>query len=188
MAATPSNMIPLGTLAPDFKLTDTLTDKTLGLSDLPEKKATVVMFICNHCPYVKMLLDEIVSVANEYIAKEVNFVAISSNDIENYPDDAPDKMKELGESIKMPFPYLFDETQEVAKAYQAACTPDFYIFDRDLKCAYRGQFDDARPGNDKAVTGRDLRKALNEIIEGKAVSFEQIPSIGCNIKWKKNSQ
>ena len=185
MAATPSFMIPLGTLAPDFELTDTISGNSVKLSGLPTKKATVIMFICNHCPYVKLLFDEIVNVANEYLAKEVNFIAISSNDVEKYPDDSPEKMKELGMKIKMPFPYLYDETQEVAKAYQAACTPDFYIFDKDLKCAYRGQFDDARPSNGKKVTGKDLRKALDEIIEGKEVSFIQIPSIGCNIKWKK---
>jgi len=184
MAATPSNMIPLGSKAPDFELTNTLSDSKIKLSAQTPKKATVIMFICNHCPYVKLLFDEIVKVGNDYLNKEVSFFAISSNDVVNYPQDSPEKMKVLGEKINMPFPYLYDETQEVAKAYEAACTPDFYVFNEDMECVYRGQFDEARPGNGKPVTGQDLRKALDDILEGKSVSFTQIPSIGCNIKWK----
>jgi thiol-disulfide isomerase/thioredoxin len=142
------------------------------------------MFICNHCPYVKHINDQLVVLANEYIKKGVSFIAISSNDVANYPEDSPELMKVLAEEVGYPFPYLYDEDQSVARMYDAACTPDFYIFDSELKCAYRGQFDDSRPKNDLMVTGRDLRMALNDILEGKKVSFNQKPSIGCNIKWK----
>lgn len=184
MARTPSNMLPLGTPAPEFKLTDTVSGKELSLNDVKSDKATVIMFICNHCPFVKHVDEGIVAVAKDYQAKGVSFVAISSNDVENYPQDAPNLMKEEAEKVGYSFPYLYDETQEVAKAYDAACTPDFYVFDGDLKCAYRGQLDDSRPGNDKPVTGKDLRAALDEILEGKEVSAPQLPSLGCNIKWK----
>ena len=184
MARTPSNMLPLGTPAPDFKLLDTISGKTLSLSELKSDKATVIMFICNHCPFVKHVDDGIVSLANDYQAKGVSFIAISSNDVENYPQDSPELMKEEAEKVGYTFPYLYDETQAVAKAYDAACTPDFYVFDKDLKCAYRGQLDDSRPSNGKPVTGKDLRAALDEILGGKEVSAPQIPSLGCNIKWK----
>ncbi len=184
MARTPSNMIPLGTVAPDFKLLDTVSGNHLSLQDLKSDKATLIMFICNHCPFVKHMDDQLVSLANDYIAKGVSVIAISSNDVENYPQDAPDLMTKEAAALGYPFPYLYDETQEVAKAYDAACTPDFYVFDKDLKCAYRGQLDDSRPGNGKPVTGTDLRNALDEILDGKEVSAAQIPSIGCNIKWK----
>ena len=184
MAATPSTMIPLGTQAPDFNLIDTVSGKMKSLSELKGERATVVMFICNHCPYVKHINRHLVKVAGEYSSKGVSFVAISSNDVENYPEDSPQLMQKTAEEEGYSFPYLYDETQEVAKAYDAACTPDFFVFDKDLKCAYRGQFDDARPKNDKPVTGRDLRAALDDIVTGKPVSIEQVPSIGCNIKWK----
>ena len=184
MARTPSNMLPLGTLAPDFTLLDTVSGKTVSLDELKSDKATVIMFICNHCPFVKHVDEAIVSLAKDYQAKGVSVIAISSNDVENYPQDSPELMKEEAEKVGYTFPYLYDETQEVAKAYDAACTPDFYVFDKDLKCAYRGQLDDSRPGNDKPVTGKDLRAALDEILEGKEVSAPQIPSLGCNIKWK----
>lgn len=184
MAATPSTMIPLGTQAPDFNLIDTVSGKMKSLSELKGERATVVMFICNHCPYVKHINRQLVKVAGEYSSKGVSFVAISSNDVENYPEDSPQLMQKTAEEEGYSFPYLYDETQEVAKAYDAACTPDFFVFDKDLKCAYRGQFDDARPKNDKPVTGRDLRAALDDIVTGKPVSIEQVPSIGCNIKWK----
>ncbi|WP_420388099.1 thioredoxin family protein [Roseivirga sp.] len=184
MARTPSNMLPLGTPAPDFRLPDAVSGKTLSLNELRSDKATVIMFICNHCPFVKHVDEGIVSLAKDYQAKGVSFVAISSNDVENYPQDAPHLMKEEAEKEGYTFPYLYDETQAVAKAYDAACTPDFYVFDSDLKCAYRGQLDDSRPGNGKPVTGKDLRAALDEILAGKAVSAQQIPSLGCNIKWK----
>lgn len=184
MARTPSNMIPLGTSAPDFKLPDTISGKTFSLRDLQSDKATLVMFICNHCPYVKHVNDQLVKLANDYLPKGVKFIAISSNDVESHPDDSPEKMKENALALKFPFPYLFDETQEVAKAYDAACTPDFYLFDGQMKLAYRGQLDDSRPSNGLPVTGADIRNALDNILSGKSVSQEQRPSIGCNIKWK----
>ena len=187
MAATPSTMMPLGTKAPDFRLQDTVTGKWMTLDELKGEKATVVMFICNHCPYVLHINDELVRVANEYIPKGISFIAISSNDVENYPQDSPELMKEMAEKMKYPFPYLYDETQDVAKAYDAACTPDIFVFDRDLKCVYRGQFDDSRPKNNVPVTGRDLRTALDAIIAGRKVPEDQRPSIGCNIKWKVTS-
>ena len=177
--------IPLGFQAPDFKLPDTITGKDLSLNDLKSDKATVVMFICNHCPYVKHVIDGIVSMANDYIPRGVSFIAINSNDVENYPEDSPEKMKEFAKEKAFPFPYLFDESQEVAKAYHAACTPDFSIFDGNLECAYRGQMDPARPGNDKPVTGEEIRAALDAILDGKPVPEQQVPSVGCSIKWKK---
>jgi thiol-disulfide isomerase/thioredoxin len=185
MAVTPSNMLPLGTQAPDFTLPDVISKKPLSLKQLKSDKATVIMFICNHCPFVKHVQQELVKVANDYQAKGIRFIAINSNDIENYPDDAPDKMGAVAESLGYPFPYLFDETQQVAKAYQAACTPDFYVFDKDLKCVYRGQLDDSRPGNNIPVTGKDLRAALDCILSNQSVDSQQKPSMGCNIKWKK---
>lgn len=184
MARTSSNMLPLGTIAPDFTMPDTVSGKTVSLDELKSDQATVIMFICNHCPFVKHVDEQLVAVANDYRSKGVSFIAISSNDVENYPQDGPELMKEEAEKLGYPFPYLYDESQEVAKAYDAACTPDFYVFNGDLKCVYRGQLDDSRPGNGKPVTGSDLRAALDEILEGKAVSAPQIPSLGCNIKWK----
>ncbi|MEQ9298558.1 MAG: thioredoxin family protein [Cyclobacteriaceae bacterium] len=184
MSLTPSNMLPLGTPAPDFELLDTISDKRLSLSTIKSDKATVIMFICNHCPYVIHIEEEMVNLAHEYMAKGIGFVAISSNDIQNYPADAPDKMKEKAQELDFKFPYLYDETQEIAKAYMAACTPDFYIFDQDLSCVYRGRMDDATPGNGKPVTGKDLRAALDALLLGNPIAGEQIPSMGCNIKWK----
>ena len=143
------------------------------------------MFICNHCPFVIHVQDELVRLANDYIDKGIGFVAINSNDIENYPDDHPDKMKELALHLKYPFPYLFDESQSVAKAYDAACTPDFYLFDSELRCVYRGQLDDSRPQTDIPVNGRDIRNALNEVLSGEPIDPTQKPSLGCNIKWKQ---
>lgn len=185
MARTPSTMIPLGTIAPDFKLLNTCTNKELSLSEIKSDIATVVMFICNHCPYVKHIESKIVEVANLYQAKNISFVAINSNDAENYPQDGPTFMAKEAEEFNYPFPYLFDATQEVAKAYQAACTPDFYIFDKDLRCVYRGRFDGSTPGNQEPVTGKDLTEALDNILAGKMVSQDQVASIGCNIKWVK---
>ncbi len=184
MALTPSTMLPLGTQAPDFALPDTVSNATISLNDIKSDVATVIMFICNHCPYVKHIESQLADVANEYEAKNVNFVAISSNDIENYPEDSPQKMKEFANINGFSFPYLYDESQQTAKNYQAACTPDFYIFDGDLKCVYRGRFDESSPGKTVPVTGKDLRDALDSVIAGKAVNPEQIPSMGCNIKWK----
>ncbi len=184
MARTPSNMIPLGTIAPDFTLPDTVSGKTVSLQDLKSDKATLIMFICNHCPFVKHVDEQLVALAKDYQAKGVSFIAISSNDAENYPQDGPELMKEEAAKLGYSFPYLYDKSQEVAKAYDAACTPDFYVFDKDLKCAYRGQLDSSRPGNGLPVTGSDLRAALDEILDNREVSAPQIPSIGCNIKWK----
>ncbi len=152
--------------------------------ELASGRGTVVMFICNHCPYVKHVIEGIVSLANDYIPRGIAFIAISSNDADNYPEDSPDKMKETALKLGFPFPYLYDESQEVAKAYSAACTPDFSIFDGDLKCVYRGQLDDSRPGNDIPVTGRDIRHALDALLSGEKISDDQVPSVGCNIKWK----
>ena len=184
MALTPSNMLPLGTKAPDFKLHDAVSEKALGLDDLKSDKATVVMFICNHCPYVKHVQKGLVELANDYIPKGVSFIGVNSNDVAKYPEDSPANMKSVALKLGYPFPYLFDETQEVAKAYDAACTPDFYVFDADMKLVYRGQMDDSRPGNGKPVTGRNIRDTLDRILSGKPVDSDQIPSIGCNIKWK----
>lgn len=184
MARTLSNMLPLGTIAPGFTLPDTVSGKMVSLDELKSEQATVVMFICNHCPFVKHVDEQLVALAHDYQAKGVAFIAISSNDAENYPQDRPELMKAEAEKLRYPFPYLYDESQGVAKAYKAACTPDFYVFDGELKCAYRGQLDDSRPDNGKPVTGSDLRLALDEILDGKAVSGPQIPSLGCNIKWK----
>ena len=184
MSLIASSMLPLGTKAPDFSLPDTISGKTLSLQVLKSPKATVVMFICNHCPFVTHVQRKLVEVANAYQAKGVSFIAISSNDIHNYPDDAPDKMREVAAALHYPFPFLYDESQAVAKAYQAACTPDFFVFDKNLACVYRGRFDNSRPGKDLAVTGEDLSQALDCVLAGKLVPAEQFPSMGCNIKWK----
>jgi peroxiredoxin len=177
-------MLPLGTKASDFTLMDTVSGQLLSLRELASTQATVVMFICNHCPYVQHVQQELVRVANDYIPKGVSFIAISANDVGSYPADGPEEMKKTSNRLGYPFPYLYDETQTVAKAYQAACTPDFYVFDKDLLCVYRGQLDDARPGNQIPVTGRDLRAALDNVLTGKPVDPNQKPSMGCNIKWK----
>lgn len=184
MALTPSNMLPLGTKAPHFRLWCAVNEKELSLDELKSDKATVVMFICNHCPYVKHVQKGLVELANDYMSKGVSFIAINSNDVGKYPEDSPAKMKSVALMIGYPFHYLFDETQEVARAYNAACTPDFYIFDSGLKLAYRGQMDDSRPGNGKPVTGKNIREALDRILKGEPVGEDQVPSIGCNIKWK----
>ncbi len=184
MAFTESTMLPLGTLAPDFELPDTVSGQTIRLRDIASDKATVVMFLCNHCPYVIHVNPEIVRVARDYQSKGVAFVGISSNDVENYPEDAPDKMKIQAEQVGYTFPYLYDETQAVARAYDAACTPDFYVFDKHLKLAYRGRLDGARPKNELPLTGADLRAALDAVLAEQAVPEPQYPSGGCNIKWK----
>ena len=185
MALTPSQMIDLGTTAPDFSLLDVVSNKTLSINDIRSGKATVIMFICNHCPYVKHINDQLVKLANDYIPKGMSFVAISSNDVKIQPDDSPEQMKRLSAELHYPFPYLYDETQEVAKAYEAACTPDFFIYDKDLWLVYRGQLDDSRPSNDVPSDGKDIRAALDAILAGDKPSPRQRPSIGCNIKWKK---
>ncbi|MCV6628384.1 MAG: thioredoxin family protein [Flavobacteriaceae bacterium] len=184
MARTPSNMLALQTKAPDFRLPNVIDEKLYELKQLRGSEVTVLMFICNHCPFVVHLQKALVSCARAYDSDRVGFIAISSNDVENYPQDGPDKMKELAMHLHFPFPYLYDQSQEVAKAYDAACTPDFYVFDKRMKLVYRGQFDDSRPGNDISVTGEDLRNAIDAILENRKVSSIQKPSIGCNIKWK----
>lgn len=185
MARTPSSMVPLGTPASPFTLPDAVSGNSVSLEELRSDKATVILFICNHCPFVKLVQDELVTLAREYRDRGVAFVAINSNDVQRYPDDAPEKMKEEAERLGYPFPYLFDESQEVAKAYRAACTPDFFVYDGNLELVYRGQLDDARPGNGVPVTGKDLRAALDAILAGRPVSADQKPSIGCNIKWRE---
>ncbi len=183
MANTPSNMLLLGTKAPSFELIDTITDKTLTLNLLKGDMGTVVMFICNHCPFVIHVNPEIAKMAKEYKEKGIAFIAISSNDVVNYPQDAPHLMKKKAIEAAYTFPYLYDQTQEVAKAYDAACTPDFYLFDNNLGLVYRGQLDDSRPGNRIPVSGIDLRKAIKALLQGNKINPIQKPSIGCNIKW-----
>lgn len=185
MAVTASNMLPLGTLAPDFELFDTVSKRELSLEALKSDKATVIFFICNHCPFVHLIQSELVDLAHENQAKGVSFIAISSNDASQYPEDRSECMSQVALEKKYPFPYLYDETQAVAKAYDAVCTPDFYVFDGNLALVYRGQFDDARPGNGIPVTGKDIRTALDHLLAGKPVNPNQKPSIGCNIKWFK---
>jgi len=184
MAAT-SKMIELGTPAQNFELINVVSGERLSLDVIKSDKATVIMFICNHCPYVIHILDGLVRLTNEFIAKGISFAAISSNDVINYPEDSPDKMKEIALDKNFEFPYLYDESQDVAKKYGAECTPDIFVFDKDLKLIYHGQFDDSRPKNNIQVTGKDLRNALESILNGEPVDQNQIPSIGCSIKWKK---
>ena len=184
MAKTPSKMLPLGTKAPWFSLNDTVTGKTVQLNKPEGEKATVIFFICNHCPYVKNVMPELTRLANDYQPKNIRFIAINSNNTNDYPDDSPENMKRVAQEQHYPFPYVFDETQEVAKAYDAACTPDFYVFDENLSLAYRGQLDDSRPGNQIALSGQSIRDALEALLLDKPVSESQKPSIGCNIKWK----
>lgn len=178
-------MLPLGTEAPNFTLVDSITSKDFSLQDIRGEKGTVIMFICNHCPFVKHVNEEIVRVANDYHVTGFGFAAISSNDIKSHPEDAPDKMWEVANKENYSFPYLYDETQEVAKEYDAACTPDFYLFDAELKLVYRGQLDNSRPGNSIPVNGRDLREALDNLLNNSPQRLDQKPSIGCNIKWKQ---
>ena len=184
MANTSSNMLPLNTVAPDFTLYETVSEKTLTLNDLKGDKATVIMFICNHCPFVIHVNEQLVKLTKHYIPEGVSFIAVSSNDVINYPQDGPDKMRSHAIANEYSFPYLYDETQEVAEAYNAACTPDIYLFNAELKLKYRGQLDDSRPGNGIPVTGKDLRHAIDCILDNKENTETQKPSIGCNIKWK----
>jgi peroxiredoxin len=184
MARTPSNMLPLGTIAPNFNLPDTISDKIVSLENIKGEKGTLIMFICNHCPFVKHVNSKITELAATYQSKGIAFIAISSNDIVNYPQDAPELMKQTALQEKYSFPYLFDESQEIARAYEAACTPDFYLFDNELKLVYRGQLDDSRPGNGILLSGLDLSNAMDSLLINKPINPVQKPSIGCNIKWK----
>ncbi|EGG98149.1 PPO candidate 1 [gamma proteobacterium IMCC2047] len=184
MARTESNMLALGTQAPSFELPDTVSGNTLTLQQLRGERATVIMFICNHCPFVIHVQHELCKLAQDYQPKGVNFIAISANDVDTYPQDAPANMAVFAAQNGFNFPYLYDESQRIAKAYDAACTPDFYLFDANLRCIYRGQLDDSRPGNGIPVNGLDLRRAINALLAGKPIDQNQKPSLGCNIKWK----
>jgi peroxiredoxin len=187
MVKTASTMLPLGTKAPDFSLVN-VDGRTVSLSDLEQAPALVVMFICNHCPFVKHLADALAEFGREYQAKGVAIVAINSNDAGAYPEDSPERMVHEAEDRGYSFPYLYDETQEVAQAYRAACTPDFFVFDKDHRLAYRGQFDDSRPQSGLPITGKDLRAAVDAVLAGRQPAEQQRPSIGCNIKWKKGDE
>ena len=184
MSLTPSTMLTLGTRAPDFVLPDVCTDRTVSLNDFEGKDALLVIFMCAHCPYVKLVEAEFAAIGRDYQTKGLGMVGISANDATNYPDDAPERLKEQAERLGFAFPYLYDESQQTAHAYQAACTPDLYLFDKDLKLVYRGQLDDARPGNGKPVTGKTLRAAIDSILDGRPITNDQLPATGCNIKWK----
>jgi thiol-disulfide isomerase/thioredoxin len=184
MVKTYSTMLALGTQAPQFKLTNVVSGDKISLGNSTKATATVVMFICNHCPYVKHINKGLTKLANDYKDKSVDFFAINSNDVDHYPDDSPENMKRIAILEGYPFPYLYDETQEVARAYQAACTPDFFVFDNDLLLVYRGQLDDSRPGNPMPVTGNSIRDVLDCLLSNQPIHSEQKPSLGCNIKWK----
>ena len=187
MVKTASTMLPLGTRAPNFELVN-VDGTTVTLADFRNRPALVVMFICNHCPFVKHLAPALAAFGNEYQARGVGVVAINSNDTSTHPDDSPERMVHEAEERGYSFPYLFDEDQAVAKAYHAACTPDFFVFDKDQRLVYRGQFDASRPGNGIPITGSDLRQAVEAVLAGKPVSTEQRPSIGCNIKWRSGQE
>jgi len=184
MALTESTMLDLGTIAPDFALTDVVTGKTVRRDDARRKKALLVMFICTHCPYVKHIEKSLGKLSSDYAGKALGIVAISSNDVTTHPADSPAGLKQQAQANGFAFPYLYDESQDVAHAYHAACTPDPYLFDADFKLVYRGQYDSSRPGNGVPVTGKDLRAAIDLVLAGKPVPADQKPSIGCNIKWK----
>ena len=184
MARTESTMLPLGTTAPPFSLPDVSTGALVSLRNYAGKQALLVMFICRHCPYVKHVQQELARLGKDYVQRELGIVAISSNDAAAYPDDAPDSLREMVQQVGFNFPLCYDETQDVARAYAAACTPDFFLFDKDRKLVYRGQLDDSRPKTDRPVTGSDLRAAIDAVLSGNVVSADQKPSLGCNIKWR----
>lgn len=188
MALTESTMMPLGTQAPAFSLPDTVSGETITLDKVAGQKGLLVMFICQHCPFVKHVQEELARLGKDYADKGLGMVAISANNIATHPDDSPTNLKAMAQELGFNFPFCYDETQEVAKSYTAACTPDFFLFDKDLKLVYRGQLDDSRPGNDKPLTGRDLRAAMDAVVADKDVSSEQKPSVGCNIKWKPGNE
>lgn len=184
MALTPSTMLALDTKAPDFQLLDVVSNEIISLATFADKKALLVMFICRHCPFVKHIQNELAQLGKDYQNQSLGIVSISTNDAKNYPDDAPDKLKNMALEFGFAFPFCYDETQEVAKAYTAACTPDFFLFDQNRKLVYRGQLDDSRPSNGIPVTGKDLRAAVDAVLNNQLVSQDQKPSVGCNIKWK----
>lgn len=188
MPATASTMLDLGTKAPDFSLPDVVTGRTVSLNAFQNKKALLVMFICHHCPFVKHVKGELARLGDDYAAKDLGIVAISSNDPAVAADDSPEGLKQMVSEWGLHFPVLYDESQAVAKSYNAACTPDFFVFDASRKLAYRGQLDDSRPSNGKPVTGADLRTAIEAVLAGRPVSTEQRPSLGCNIKWKAGNE
>ncbi len=188
MVLTPSTMLPLGTLAPDFALPDTVTGKTISLTTFEGKDALLVMFICQHCPFVKHLQVALAKLGQDYRDYALGIVAISANDVTHYSSDSPENLQKMAQSLGFTFPVCYDESQAVAKAYTAACTPDFFLFDANRILVYRGQFDSSRPGNEIPVTGEDLRQAIDSLLADESVKEEQIPSIGCNIKWKKGNE
>ena len=188
MSLTPSMMLELGTQAPDFELPDTVSGETISLNTFTDKKGLLVMFICNHCPYVKHINEQLGRLGSDYADSDIGIVAISANDAGNYPDDAPDKLKASAQQHGYRFPYCHDETQQIAQAYTAACTPDFFLFDDGRKLVYRGQLDESRPDSGIPVTGRDLRAAIDAVLAGTALNADQKPSIGCNIKWKPGNE
>ena len=188
MAKTLSTMLELGTAAPDFSLPDVVSGETVSLNDFADKKALLVMFICRHCPFVKHVESELAQIGIDYESKDVGIVAVSANDAAEFPDDAPESLKEMAEQLGFKFPFLYDESQETAKAYSAACTPDFFLFDRSRKLVYRGQLDDSRPDSGKPVTGKDLRAAVDAVLNDQAINADQRASIGCNIKWKSGNE
>jgi len=188
MAATESRMLELGTQAPDFSLPDVVSGGTVSLETFAGRKCLLLMFICRHCPYVKHVQEELAKIGKDYAGKPMGIVAISANDADKYPDDSPEHFREMAEELGFNFPCCFDESQETAKAYKAACTPDFFLFDEDRKLVYRGQLDGSRPGNGKPVTGADLRAAMDAVLEGRPVNSDQRPSLGCNIKWRPGNE
>ena len=188
MALTPSTMSALGTRAPDFSLPEVVSGQTISLATFKDKTALLVMFICRHCPYVQHVKEGLARLGRDYAGKDIGIVAVSSNDVANYPDDAPDKLKTMAREEGFTFPFCYDESQETAKAYTAACTPDFFLFDAGRTLIYRGQLDDSRPGSGKPVTGKDLRAAIDAVLAGKPVNPDQRSSIGCSIKWKRGHE
>ncbi len=188
MSLTPSTMLPLGTTAVDFSLPDVVTKKKITLKNFSNKKALLVMFICQHCPYVQHIKKELARLGNDYAAKDIAIVGISSNDADKYPDDSPEELAKFVKESGIRFPLLHDESQDVAKLYTAACTPDIFLFNKERKLVYRGQLDDSRPGNNKPVTGKDLRAAMDAVVADKPVSADQRPATGCNIKWKPGNE
>ena len=188
MALTPSTMLALGTLAPNFKLPDVISGNMVSLDDFKDKKALLVMFICRHCPYVQHVKEEIAKIGKDYKEKDIGIIAISANDSNLYPEDSSQSLKEMAKELGFDFFYLYDKSQEIAKAYTAACTPDFFLFDKNRKLVYRGQLDDSRPGNNLPITGKDLREAIDAVLQDKPINPNQKPSMGCNIKWKPGNE